>query len=66
VTRNLRRHFLYEVAGVSAEHVAERLAAKKIRTNSSPYRTSYARVAAGIMNSPEDVDLVLREIRALA
>ena len=56
----------FEVRGVSASHVAERLAEKKIRTNSSPYKTSYARVAAGVMNVPEEIDLVLRELRSLA
>jgi selenocysteine lyase/cysteine desulfurase len=56
----------FEVAGVPAHDVAVRLAEKRIRTNSSPYRTSYARVAAGVMNSPEDIDAVLRELRTLA
>jgi isopenicillin-N epimerase len=55
----------FEVEGVSAEEVANRLAAKQIRTNSSPYKVSYARVSTGIMNSPADVAAVLREIRAL-
>jgi isopenicillin-N epimerase len=55
----------FEVAGLSAEEVTNRLLAKKIRTSSSPYKVSYARVAVGIMNSPEEVELVLREIRAL-
>jgi isopenicillin-N epimerase len=55
----------FEVKGVAPAHVAERLAAKKIRTNSSPYKTSYARVAAGVMNTPEEIELVLREIREL-
>ena len=40
--------------------------AKKIRTSDSPYKVSYARVSAGIMNSPEDVDTVLRALRELA
>ena len=56
----------FEVAGVPAHDVAVKLAARRIRTNSSPYRTSYARVAAGVMNSPEDIDAVLRELRTLA
>ncbi|HEX9895596.1 MAG TPA: aminotransferase class V-fold PLP-dependent enzyme [Gemmatimonadales bacterium] len=55
----------FEVAGLKADEVAHRLAAKRIRTNSSPYRTSYPRVAAGIMNFPEDLDAAVREIRAL-
>jgi hypothetical protein len=50
---------------MNAETVAHRLAEKKIRTNSSPYKVSYARVAAGVMNFPEDIDSVLREIRGL-
>jgi selenocysteine lyase/cysteine desulfurase len=56
----------FEIAGVSSEDVAHRLAARRIRTNSSPYRPSYARVAAGVMNSPTDVDAVLRELRTIA
>ena len=55
----------FEVAGVKPDAVAERLSAKNIRTNSSPYKVSYARVGAGIMNFPDEIDAVLREIRAL-
>ena len=53
------------MAGVKPEDVANRLADKRIRTSSSPYKVSYARVAAGIMNVPEEIEKVLREIRAL-
>ena len=56
----------YEVAGLSPDEVVRRLAAKRIRTTTSPYKISYARVSAGIMNLPEEIDTVLREIRALA
>jgi isopenicillin-N epimerase len=56
----------FEVQGVKPNDVDNRLAAKKIRTNASPYKVSYARVAAGVMNFPEDIDAVLREIRAIA
>src|SRR5881394_250082 len=42
-----------------------RLAEKKLRTTTSPYKVSYARVSAGIMNKPEEIDVVLREIKAL-
>ncbi len=55
----------FEVAGMPAADVAVKLAEKRIRTNSSPYRTSYARVAAGVMNSPADIETVLRELRAM-
>jgi len=55
----------FEVAGVDAEEVTRRLLAKRIRTSSSPYKVSYARVAAGVMNFPEEIDRVLGEIRAM-
>jgi selenocysteine lyase/cysteine desulfurase len=56
----------FEVRGLTPEQVAERLSAKNIRTNPSPYKVSYARVAAGIMNFPEEIDTVLKELRTLA
>jgi selenocysteine lyase/cysteine desulfurase len=56
----------FEVAGLKPEEVANRLADKRIRTSSSPYKIAYARVAAGIMNFPDEIERVLREIRALA
>jgi isopenicillin-N epimerase len=56
----------FEVKGLTPEQVAARLAAKKIRTNPSPYKVSYARVATGIMNFPEEIDTVLREIRTFS
>jgi selenocysteine lyase/cysteine desulfurase len=56
----------FEVRGLKSEEVAERLSEKKIRTSSSPYKVSYARVGAGIMNFPEEIDTVLREIRSLS
>jgi len=55
----------FEVAGITPEKVADRLAEKRIRTSSSPYKVPYARVAAGIMNFPEEIEAVLRDIRAL-
>jgi selenocysteine lyase/cysteine desulfurase len=55
----------FEIAGVKPDDVADRLAAKRIRTNSSPYKVSYARVSAGVMNSPEEIEAVLRELRAI-
>jgi selenocysteine lyase/cysteine desulfurase len=55
----------FEVAGLTPDQVTERLAAQKIRTNASPYKISYARVSAGIMNFPEEIDTVLRAIRRL-
>lgn len=56
----------FEVAGLSADAVAQRLAERKFRTSSSPYKRSYARVAAGVMNTAEELERVLRAIRELA
>ena len=56
----------FEVAGLTADGVTERLTAKRIRTTSSPYKVSYARVSAGIMNLPEDIDMALRALREIA
>jgi selenocysteine lyase/cysteine desulfurase len=56
----------FEVAGVAPDAVTARLAERKIRTSNSPYKISYARVAAGVMNFPDDIEAVLREIRSLA
>jgi isopenicillin-N epimerase len=55
----------YELRGMTPAQVVGRLAQKKIRTTTSPYKVSYARVSAGIMNKPDEIDVVLREIRAL-
>ncbi len=56
----------FEVQGLIPGQIVARLAEKKIRTTTSPYKVSYARVSAGIMNRPEEIELVLREIRALS
>jgi isopenicillin-N epimerase len=55
----------FDVAGFGPEQVVERLAARRIVATVTPYATSYARLAPGLLNSPADVDAVLRAIRAL-
>lgn len=55
----------FEVAGVKPDQVVARLREKRFRTTTSPYKVSYARVCAGVMNTPAEIDAVLREIRAL-
>jgi isopenicillin-N epimerase len=56
----------FEVRGLTPAQVVGRLAEKKIRTTTSPYKVTYARVCGGVMNTPEEIDMVLREIRTLA
>jgi isopenicillin-N epimerase len=55
----------FEVAGLTPENVVQRLAASRFRTTTSPYKRSYARVCAGVMNTPREIDGVLRAIRDL-
>lgn len=56
----------FEVAGLSPEAVVERLRERQIVATTTPYSPSYTRLAAGILNAPDEVDTVLREVRALA
>jgi len=56
----------FEVNGLTPQQVVERLKARRIVASTSPYAVSYARVCAGIMVTPEEIDTTLREIRALS
>ncbi|MGE4189404.1 MAG: aminotransferase class V-fold PLP-dependent enzyme [Thermoanaerobaculia bacterium] len=56
----------FEVAGVGTLDVVARLVGKKIRATASPYRVSYPRFSAGIMNEPEEIDRALAALRDLA
>ena len=56
----------FEVAGLSPDAVVARLLDRRIVATTTPYTPSYARLAPGLMNSPEEVETVLREVHALA
>lgn len=56
----------FGVTGLAPGDVVERLAARRIVATVTPYATSYARLAPGVLNSPADVDAALRAIRAFA
>jgi selenocysteine lyase/cysteine desulfurase len=56
----------FEVAGLEPKAVVKRLKDKRVIATTTPYATSYARLAPGLINSPADVETALREIRALA
>jgi hypothetical protein len=43
----------------------KRLYERRIVATATPYVTSYARLAPGVLNSPQDVEAALREIRAM-
>jgi isopenicillin-N epimerase len=56
----------FEVKGMTPQHVVERLKARRIVASTSPYAVTYARVCAGIMVSSDEIEMTLREIRALS
>lgn len=55
----------FEVHGVAPEEVVRRLREKKIIASASPYKVSYPRLSAGIMNSEAEIDRALDAVAAL-
>jgi isopenicillin-N epimerase len=55
----------FDVKGMKPEQVAKRLLDQRIVASTTPYRVSYARVACSVVNTPQEVDTVLRVIRNL-
>lgn len=56
----------FEVAGLEPPAVVEHLHEKRIIASTTPYATSYARLAPGLLNTEAEVDAALDAIRALA
>jgi selenocysteine lyase/cysteine desulfurase len=56
----------FEVGGKKPEEVALRLRQRGVVATASPYAVSYARIAAGIMVQPADIERTLREIQAVS
>ena len=56
----------FEVAGMSPDQVVKALRRRAIVASVTPYATQYARVAPGLLNSPAELETVLKEIHALA
>ena len=56
----------FDVGGLRPGEVVQRLRERRIIATVTPYATSYARVAPGLLNSPEEVETALRAIRTLA
>jgi len=56
----------FEVDGIKSADVVKRLHEKSIVASTAPYREGYARLAPSLLNTPEEIDTVLREIKALA
>lgn len=56
----------FDIDGMSPRDVVGRLRQRKIVATPTPYADSHARVSPSIRNSPQEIDIALREIRALA
>lgn len=56
----------FEVAGISPAQVVAELRRRSIVASVTPYATQYARVAPGLLNSSDEIETVLRNIRTLA
>jgi selenocysteine lyase/cysteine desulfurase len=56
----------FDVAGLSPRAVVERLRERAIIGSTTPYASSYARLTPGLLNSPEEIELALGAIRAMA
>jgi selenocysteine lyase/cysteine desulfurase len=56
----------FDVEGMKPEEVVKRLLARRIIASTSPYAASCVRLAPSLLNSPEEIETTLREIRALA
>lgn len=56
----------FDIEGMHPEAVSKRMLERKIIMTKTPYGQSYARLAPSIQSSPEEIDKVLLEIRALA
>ncbi len=57
---------VFDVRGLSPETVVRRLRERRIIATETPYSPSHARLATGLLNTPAEVDAVLRAIRSLA
>jgi isopenicillin-N epimerase len=55
----------FEVQGRAPGEVVGELLKRKIIASTSPYAVTYARLSAGLMNTPEEVDKALAAVRAV-
>ena len=55
----------FEVAGKTPKAVVEHLHTRKIVASETPYATSYARFSPSLLNTPEEIDRAVAEVRAL-
>jgi len=53
------------VEGMKPEEVVKRLRDRRVIASTTPYGVSYARLAPGVVNSPDEVETVLRAVREM-
>ncbi len=56
----------FDVEGMKSEEVVTRLLARRVIASTAPYALPCARLAPSLLNSPEEIETTLGEIRALA
>jgi len=56
----------FDVEGMPAQQVVDRLRQRKIIASVTPYKTLYARLSPGLLTSPAEVETTLAVVRALA
>jgi isopenicillin-N epimerase len=56
----------FEIAGMPAQQVVDRLRARKVIATVTPYSVAYPRLAAGLLNDEAQVEAVLDAVRAIA
>ena len=56
----------FEIDGLLPKAIVERLLARKIVASDSPYLASYARLTPGLLNTPEEVDRAVAEVKTIA
>lgn len=56
----------FDVEGMKSEEVVSRLLARRVIASTAPYALPCARLAPSLLNSPEEIETTLREIRTLA
>ena len=56
----------FEVQGVATDDVVKRLLERRVVASSSPYRVSFPRLSASLVNTPGEVDRALAAVRTVA
>jgi len=56
----------FEAEEMAPDRVVAELRRRGIVASVTPYATQYARMAPGLLNSPAEIETVLKEIRSLS